>query len=82
MTEDQAKAICLAEDLSDYSREELREADEWVKTHALAKLSSVLNGQPNTLREYVLLMARCHFGSGETDEFLTSMGCYPDWMKP
>lgn len=82
MTVDKAKEISKARDLSVYEQHELRAYDDWIKVHALSHLESWLieHGVDTTLSEYIKLMARCHFGSIETDELLTKLGCYPDWL--
>src|ERR1700751_6147352 len=83
MTEDKAKEIHNATDLSVYTHDEFREADAWVKGYALQQLSEWLKEdgrQCSAVGDYVLLMARCHYGSVETDEFLRTLGCYPEWL--
>jgi hypothetical protein len=68
--------------LSGYSGEELREADQWVKQYALDRLSQHLKatGATKAMSEYIMLMARCHYGSIETDDFLRAHQCYPEWL--
>lgn len=82
MDEAKAKEINLSNDLSKYTREELRKADEWVKNYALSKLQLVLmeQGAKKEVRNYVALMARACYGSVETDHFLVSLNCYPTWL--
>lgn len=83
MDEAKVKEIHNATDLRGYEREELEQADYWVKLYALDKLTDHLNkaGVTNALKAYVMLMARCHYGSVETDEFLQAHHCYPDWVR-
>ncbi len=83
MDEAKAREITLSTDLSKYPHEELQKADVWVKNYALAKLQLQLT-QLNTrvdIKNYIALMARAHYGSMETDEFLMSLHCYPTWME-
>ncbi len=82
MREAKVKEIHKAEDLQSYTHSELVQADNWVKDFALYKLAEYLKTGPVTpaLGEYVMLMARCHYGSLETDEFLKAYQCYPDWL--
>ena len=82
MTEAKVREIDSSTELSKYSYDELHSADEWVKSFALAKLADYLKQEqvPVTLREYILLMSRCHYGSVETDELLLSLSCYPEWI--
>ena len=82
MNEDKAKEICNAADLSVYTRDELREADLFVKVHALVRLREVLDTfvMPELAKEYITLMASANYGSVETDQFLMSLDCYPDWL--
>lgn len=68
------------EDTAEWDRNKCRAADELVKRTALACLQLRLKGQPKVIRDYVILMARCHFGSVETDNFLQEMRAYPDWI--
>jgi hypothetical protein len=81
MNEAKAREIFGAEDLEKYSHTDLREADQWVKSFALQKLGASLADQPKAIRKYMLLMARCHYGSVETDAFLKEMDCYPAWVR-
>lgn len=84
MRMDEAKVIEIhkATDLSGYTHSQLMYADNWVKAYALDKLANHLKaaGVTKAMSEYVLLMARCHYGSIETDEFLKAHQCYPKWM--
>jgi len=82
MNEDKAKEICNATDLSGYTHDELREADLFVKNYALDRLREVLDTfvMPKLAREYIVLMASANYGSVETDDFLMSLDCYPDWL--
>lgn len=81
ITEAMVKEIHNASDLSQYTHTQLSLADQWIKDKALTKLRFQMAGLPNTVKNYVFLMSRCHFGSVETDQFLTDMGCYPKWMN-
>lgn len=82
ITEAKVMEIHQAEDISSYSYDELRDADHWMKAYALESLAKHLMaaGVTKAMREYVMLMCRCHYGSIETDEFLRAHGCYPQWM--
>ena len=82
ITEDKAREIHNAKDLTTYSYDQLVAADQFIKAYALDRLEQVLasKGIEHVIGEYIMLMSRCHFGSVETDEFLTSLGCYPAWM--
>jgi hypothetical protein len=80
ITVEKVKEIHRAKDLQQYDHKTLQQADQWVKQFALAQLKSKLKSEL-LVRDYVLLMARCHYGSVETDDFLKAMGCYPDWMN-
>ena len=70
-------------DLVNVARSELRQVDTWIKATTLRNLREQLlvQGYPDSIREYVLHMACCHFGSMETDQFLQDRNCYPEWMK-
>lgn len=83
MDEAKVREIHRATELSGYTHDELREADQWVKDAALEKLEQHLKATatPEALSEFVLLMARCHYGSIETDAFLWAHQCYPEWLK-
>jgi hypothetical protein len=83
MTEDKVREIYSVTDFNDYTREELREADQWVKDYALKQLGQSLmdSSASLSLQEYVLLMTRVHYGSVETDNFLRAHQCYPEWLK-
>jgi hypothetical protein len=81
ITEDRAREINKAKDLSGYTHEELRLADEWIKRWALRALDARMHGVPKIIREYAMLMARCHYGSMETDALLMALKCYPEWIN-
>ena len=72
---------CDATHLLKYSPSQLAAADQWFKNYSLAKLKARLTKYDKPTRDYILLMARCHYGSAETDEYLAQMGCYPQWLK-
>ena len=80
ITEDKAREISRAKDLSVYTREQCVACDRWIEDFAMRKLRLRLRKLPNPIKNYVQLMARCHFGSLETDDFLTELECYPDWL--
>lgn len=82
MTVEKAHEICNAKDLSKYTREECRASDEWIKQYALNALKTKLRGDgfSREVRAFILLMVRCHYGSVETDDFLRSQNCYPEWL--
>jgi hypothetical protein len=80
ITEERVKTIHAATNLTPFSHDELVNADNWIKRYALNKLHTALHDVPKPIREYIELMARCHYGSVETDEFLQEMHCYPLWM--
>lgn len=65
---------------SEWTRQECIQADSFIKDVALTILAANLKPQPKVIQDYVNLMARCHYGSIETDEFLKALNCYPDWM--
>jgi hypothetical protein len=83
MDEARAKEIHLAMDLSEYSHEELSAADAWLKAYAIVKLEQYLKTvkTSRSLKDYIMLMVRTHYGSVETDEFLAEHGCYPEWVE-
>ena len=83
MNEDQARRIFTASDLSGYSHQDLQRADQWVKVYATNKLAQHLKrtGVTVAMKDYILLMVKCHYGSVETDEFLKAHQCYPDWVR-
>ena len=56
------------------------EADQLIKRETLKILEDKLSYIPGTMRKWILTMASVHFGSVETDEMLTKLKCYPDWM--
>lgn len=80
MTEDKAREIHTAKDLSPYSHKELQLADAWVKEYAIKALEAQVSDMPKALRDYILLMVRVNYGSMETDHFLSEMNCYPSWV--
>lgn len=57
-----------------------RAADNLIKTVVMANLEAAILHIPYRTREYVQLMVSCHYGSVETDEYLTGLKCYPDWL--
>ncbi len=65
---------------------ECREADELIKETTLAnfKVWAEQNltkpGEGSEFFEWTLTVSRHLFGSGETDEMLTALKCYPEWM--
>jgi hypothetical protein len=65
-----------------WDREQCKAADSLIKLETLGALKNWLakNITNVTIRDYVWLMTRCHFGSYETDQFLQKLGMYPDWM--
>ena len=79
MDETKVREIHNAKDLSQYTHDELLKADAWVKAYAIKQLRHKLNAPP-ALRSFVLIMARAHYGSVETDTFLRAMECYPEWV--
>jgi hypothetical protein len=79
MTEDKAREIYQATDLSPYSTEELRNADAFVQGWATAKLRQVIKELHPPLQEYIMLMVRTHYGAVETDNLLRDLDCYPWW---
>ena len=60
----------------------LREADKLIKATTLenARVWVRSNVSDFMIREYLLTMIRCHFGSAETDQLLQNMNAYPEWM--
>ena len=84
MDEAKAREICTADaqDLGEYSHQELAEADKWVKDYAIHKLHVYLRRlcAGPAMTKYVKDMARNTYGSAETDEMLTACKCYPKWM--
>lgn len=62
-----------------WNLDKCRAADELVEKTALANLEQSLAHIPYRTREFVLLMARCHYGSVEVDAYLTELNCYPEW---
>lgn len=81
ITEDKVREIHQSKVLSGYTHEELHEADAWLKAYALDQLQGKLSNTGICIGDYVMLMARCHFGSVETDKLLTELDCYPSWMR-
>lgn len=57
-------------------------ADRLVRETTLATFAEKINASdmPDVLKSWVIQTAGWHFGSVETDEMLTALGCYPDWM--
>ena len=82
ITEDKAREINSAPDLNVYSRDELVACDHFVKTYALDALGEHLAklGIARCLSDYIKLCARAHYGSVETDEMLSALRCYPQWV--
>ena len=65
---------------AEWDRKACIEADLLIKQEALKELARQMASYPNSIKNYVNLMARCHYGSVETDQFLLELNCYPDWM--
>ena len=81
MDEARAREISLADNVEEYTHEELSETDRWVKDHTLSKLSYLIRDiKPRELREWIMTCARVHYGSVETDRMLTELECYPRWL--
>jgi hypothetical protein len=81
ITETKVREIHEANELNKYQHSELVAADNWIKAYALQKLRTKLSAlESKSIRDFVLLMARCHYGSTETDDFLQKLDCYPTWM--
>lgn len=70
------------EDAGNWKPADCRAADALIKDRALKTLAVKLKGFNTSqyVKEYIHMMTRCHYGSVETDDFLTKMGCYPDWL--
>lgn len=83
MNEAKVKEIYNATSLKGYTHTELRQADLWTRDYALTRLEQHLKdaGVTVAMKEYVILMAGCHYGSIETDGLLIAHQCYPEWLK-
>lgn len=64
----------------DASHADCAAADHHIKVTTMANLKTIVRDLPKPQREYILLMARATFGSVETDEFLTAIKAYPDYI--
>lgn len=82
VSEQRVREVWLTTDLSGVSQDECRECDQWIKRYALDKLATAIKDYPEHMRKYITICAKVHFGSIETDELLTALDCYPDWMTP
>lgn len=71
-----------SEEPADWDRSSCLKADEHVKETALTEFSAQLKtmNMPTTLRNFCYDMARFNFGSGEVDDLLTKLNCYPDYQ--
>jgi hypothetical protein len=62
---------------------ECHEADRLIKQTALAEFDKKV--QPFQMepiaKQFLLDMARCHFGCVEVDQMLTQLDCYPEWLQ-
>lgn len=69
-------------DIRNWTHEECAEADRLIRKETLIKANKVIDKfqTPEIVKEYIKLMVSCHFGSGETDELLMSLDCYPEWI--
>lgn len=79
------KLIALdKKDIGKWTHQECVEADRLIQNTAIRnlrkKLSFFQGGTGRLVSNYAILMAQFHYGSAETDDFLTAMGCYEDWM--
>lgn len=59
-----------------------QDADNLIRRETLAKFDewAARNVPHAAVRQYLQNCARVHFGCAETDNMLTSLGLYPDWM--
>jgi hypothetical protein len=58
------------------------QADALIRETTLTNAGNWLDEYtPPKVAEYMKLMLKHHYGSGETDEFLQSINAYPDWME-
>lgn len=82
LTEARVKEIWSTEGEAQFglSLEDCRKADEWIKVYACKVFLGKTKNYPKPIRDYLVTMVRCHFGSVETDELLIELGCYPEWM--
>jgi hypothetical protein len=80
MNEDKAREIANAKDLSPYSPQECREAEMWVRQFALEQFRAKTRKLPKPYKAYIRLMVRYHFGSMQTNDLLTELDCFPEWM--
>lgn len=55
-------------------------ADALIKAEALKALEREVSSLKPALRDWIMLTARTHYGSMETDDMLTALGCYPEWL--
>lgn len=80
MTDVRAKALHLRfqRNHQDLTMRQCRQLDEYIRTFALERLKHKL--PPKPFAGFVMLMARCHFGSVEVDALLTELDCYPKWL--
>ncbi len=68
--------------IKDWSYVQCTEADALIKVMATQQFAETITAMnlPKILQDYIILMVRIHFGSVETDDLLTTLKCYPDWM--
>jgi hypothetical protein len=68
--------------LKDWTWEQCNQADTLIKVMATEQLAKVIESYklPKIVQEYLIMMARYHYGSVETNDLLTALKCYPDWM--
>lgn len=82
MTEEKAREIFYAKSLEQYTHAQCVAADQWVKAHAINKFHHVVADAnlPGPMRQFIIEMVRCHYGSMEVDNMLTKLKCYPEWL--
>lgn len=79
MTKERYLAL-KATPISEWTLSECREADALVKCVTLETVKSKLSREEPALRDFAMLMIRCHYGCCEVDDFLKQLNAYPDWV--
>jgi len=69
--------------IGEWKHQDCKAADRHIEVATLSNLARILGNQnviDKALKSYIMTMARCHFGSSETDNMLKAIKAYPDYM--
>lgn len=68
------------EDASLWKRADCSDADALIKEETIKNLNKFLKTFPIPTADFLRVCVSAHWGSVETDNFLTESGLYPDWV--